>query len=104
MKSLQEIQEQCARGEIEFSDHALLRMRMRKITSTEILEALSVAEVVEQYPDDKYGASMLILGFTASGRPLHIQVTAYHRKTVKVITGYEPDEEQWIHYRERKKR
>ena len=102
MRSLEEIQAQCARGEIEFSDHAIMRMRLRKITSEEILQALAQTEILEFYPDDKYGASTLALGFTQSGRPLHLHFTTYQRKSVKIITVYEPDGERWIHYREKK--
>jgi hypothetical protein len=31
------------------------------------------SEVIEDYPEDKYGPSCLILGFTVYGRPLHVQ-------------------------------
>ena len=34
---------------------------------------LENAVIIEDYPDDKYGPSCLILGYTKNGRPLHIQ-------------------------------
>ena len=53
-------------------------------------------EVIEDYPDDKYGPSCLAFGMTKSGRPLHIQCSYPSRKVVKIITLYQPDPEQWI--------
>ena len=45
---------------------------MRNIPVADLEEALSgECEVIEDYPDDKYGPSCLLLGFTSTGRPLH---------------------------------
>ena len=40
----------------------------------EVTEALSstAAKVIEDYSEDPRGASCLILGFTTTGRPLHV--------------------------------
>ncbi len=43
----------------------------RHISEQEIRDAGSKAEVIENYPEDKYSPSGLLLGFTAAGRPLH---------------------------------
>jgi Domain of unknown function (DUF4258) len=34
----------------------------------EIREAIEIGEIIEDYPEDKYAPSCLILGFTKSGR------------------------------------
>jgi hypothetical protein len=52
-------------------------------------------EVIEDYPDDKYGASCLICGFTSAGRPIHLHCSYPCRALLKVITLYEPTEERW---------
>ncbi len=65
---------------------------------------LSHSEMIEFYPDDKYGPSALILGFTYSGRPLHVLCGHLDRTLLKIITAYEPDPEQWIDNRIRTKR
>jgi hypothetical protein len=59
--------------------------------------------IIEDYPDDKYGPSCLILGFTAANRPLHIQCTTDVREILKIITLYEPDDDLWIDLRIRRK-
>jgi hypothetical protein len=68
----------------------------------EVREAVAVAVVIEDYPGDKYGPSCLLLGFTATSRPLHIQCSYPSRPLVKIITLYEPDPNQWIDLRTRK--
>jgi len=60
------------------------------------------SEIVEDYPDDKYGPSCLVLGFTNAGRPLHIQCSYPIRPLVKIITLYEPDPDLWIDFRVRR--
>lgn len=103
MVSFAEIQIRVHRLEIEFSEHAFQRMRARAITSTEICEALLGGEVIESYPNDKYGPSMLIFGLTKHKRPLHVQVSALERPQVKIITVYDPNPLEWEHYRIRRR-
>lgn len=75
--------------------HASDRAARRMIRSAEIEQAIASGTVIEDYPDDKYGPSCLILRYTELKRPLHIQVS-YPTK-VKVITVYEPSPEDWEH-------
>ena len=61
-----------------------------------------MGEIVEDYPDDKYGPSCLIFGYTQAGKPLHIQCSYPSRTLVKIITIYEPDADRWIDFKVRK--
>jgi len=72
MKSLQEIQNELQAGNFEFTRHAFKRAIERNISEAEIREASVTVEVIEDYPDDKYSPSCLILGFTQKNRALHI--------------------------------
>lgn len=80
----------------------LRRAVERNISDREIREAGTHAEIVEEYPDDKYSPSALILGFTAAGSPLHIQVSLAEHKLTKIITIYRPEPEQWFEFRDRR--
>jgi len=60
-----------AAGDFEFSRHAFHRVIERNISEQEIREAGGTAEMIENYPEDKYSPSALFLGFTAAGRALH---------------------------------
>ncbi|MEH2372969.1 DUF4258 domain-containing protein [Nostoc sp.] len=101
MKSLQEIQNELQAGNFEFTRHAFKRAIERNISEAEIREASVTVEVIEDYPDDKYSPSCLILGFTQKNRALHIQVSRIESDVVKIITLYEPEPMQWTDYRRR---
>jgi hypothetical protein len=65
------------------------------------VEAILSGDIIEEYPEDKYGPSCLILGKTKMGRPLHVQCSL--PPTVWIITLYEPDPQEWIDLRIRKR-
>lgn len=76
---------------------------IRDISVAEIEEAIaSRSEIIEDYPEDKYGPSCLILGYTKVGRPLHVQCSYPVRPLVKIITLYQPDPDLWIELRVRR--
>lgn len=85
-------------GEFEFSRHAFKRLVERNISGAEIQQAGIRARVIEEYPDDKYSPSCLLLGFTGDGRPLHMQVSLADTDLVKIITLYEPHADEWVEY------
>lgn len=88
----------------EFSKHAVDQSIIRDISVLELEDAIaSQSEVIEDYPNDKYGPSCLILGFTKAGRPLHVQCTYPSRSLIRIITLYEPDPKLWIDFRVRKR-
>jgi hypothetical protein len=96
------IRQRFRRMEYEYSLHALDQSIQRRISTTEVEEAIEAGEIIESYPSDKYGPSCLVLGRTSTGRPLHIQCTAPSRNPVKVITLYQPDAGQWTDFRKRR--
>ena len=102
MKTLSQIQQELAAGQYDFSRHAFRRVVERNISEQEIREAGAKAEVIEDYPGDKYSPSGLLLGFTRAGRALHIQVSFTESDATKIITIYEPDPNEWSENRKRK--
>ncbi|MGD1861042.1 MAG: DUF4258 domain-containing protein [Leptolyngbyaceae cyanobacterium] len=102
MKSLTLIRQQLQTGSFDFTRHAFKRAIERNISEQEIRAAGAEVEIIEDYPDDKYSPSSLLLGFTQSDRPLHIQVSRIESDTTRIITLYEPDEQEWINYRTRR--
>jgi hypothetical protein len=102
MKALVNLRQQLATGKFEFSRHAFRRAVERNISDREIREAGRKAEIIEDYPDDKFSASALMLGFTATKRPLHFQVSLMDAPLVKIITIYEPNPNEWIHHKQRR--
>lgn len=101
MVDLAAIQIALVEGHYQYTLHAVQRTTERKISREEIEQGVARAEVIEDYPEDKYGPSCLLYGDTDSGKPLHIQVSC-PPASVKIITVYEPDPSEWIDNRVRK--
>ena len=103
MATIELIRSKVLRKQYEFSKHAVDQSILRGISVAELEEAIGgLSELIEDYPDDKYGPSCLILGFTKAGRPLHVQCSYPSRPLIKIITLYQPDPNQWMDFRIRK--
>lgn len=102
MKTLERVRTQLSVGEFDFSRHAVKRAVERNISEQEIRQAGMQANIIEEYPEDKYSPSCLLLGFTKTGRPLHLQVSLADTALVKIITLYEPRASEWINYSHRR--
>lgn len=102
MKTLAQIRQQLAAGQFDFSRHAFKRAIERNISEEAVRTASAQAEIIEEYPEDKYSPSVLMLGFTSAGRPLHIQVSSAESDTTRIITLYEPDPSEWAEHRKRR--
>lgn len=99
--NLAAIQEAVAQGNYLYAQHALQRMIDRHISRAEIEQVIANAELIEDYPSDKYSPSCLLFGQTEHGRVLHVQVSA--PPSVKIVTAYEPDPNEWENFRVRKR-
>lgn len=89
-------------NQFEFSKHGVDQTIIRHVTVQEIRDAIANGEIIEDYPEDKYGPSCLVLGFTKRGRPLHVQCSYPSRPILKIITAYEPEQDHWIDYKVRR--
>jgi len=71
------------------------KLRERMIESADLEEAVFNGSIIEPYPDDPRGPSCLILGFSRSGKPLHIVCGNLEEEELLIVTAYEPDPEEW---------
>ncbi len=94
-----------ALNHVEYTRHAVDQSIIRYISVQEVKEAVADegSTIIEDYPNDKYGPSCIIFGWTKDRRPLHIQCSYPDRDLIKVITLYQPDPDKWIEYCQRKK-
>jgi hypothetical protein len=100
---IEEIRKKIAQSQFEFTQHATDQSILRRISVREVRDAIANGEVIEDYPEDKYGPSCLMLGMTQAGRPLHIQCSYPSRPLLKIITLYEPDPRRWIDFKMRRR-
>jgi len=91
--SLDVLKDIAAHRLLYYTVHAQEQMAGRRILDAEVREIIlgTQAEIIEQYPEDKYSPSCLICGVTRQGRILHVQANDQG----VIITVYEPDINQW---------
>ncbi len=81
------IKEQIREGIHRFTVHGLERCVERCISPNEVKCAILSGEIIEKYPEDKYGPSCLICGVSKEGKILHVQCSI---DPVWIITAYDP--------------
>lgn len=79
---IDELRRNVTAGRLEYSLHAVRQMVARNISPDEVAQSVLAGEVIEDYPDDKYGPSCLLFGLTANQRVLHVQCTNPSRPLV----------------------
>ncbi|AUB39674.1 Protein of unknown function DUF4258 [Nostoc flagelliforme CCNUN1] len=92
---IEEIRQKVADEKFEFSKHAVDQSILRQVQVQEIKEVIANGQVIEDYPNDKYGPSCLISGLTQTRRPIHVQCSYPSRSLVRIITLYQPDPQKW---------
>lgn len=103
MLNLNKISAKIKAKQYEFSKHALDQSIIRGIRTSEVKYAFSTSsQLVEDYPNDKYGPSCLLLGYTIDNKAIHIHCSYPERDLIKIITLYYPDPSIWINDRIRK--
>jgi hypothetical protein len=66
------IQSKVRDGDYYFSRYGDQERQNDSLTIAEVEEALITGRILEQYEDTGRGAGCLMVGFTDSGKPLHI--------------------------------
>ncbi len=91
---IQFIRQHIKKGRYRFTIHAVERCVERRISPNETKDVILSGELIENYPEDKYGPNCLICGTTENGRILHVQCSI---DPVWIITAYDPslNPEEW---------
>ena len=82
-------------GQILWTEHLALRLRERGIKRKDVIMCIENGEIIEQYPDDMPFPSCLILGSSASGKPLHVVCAHNPDVSCCMITAYYPNPDKW---------
>ena len=76
--------------------HATIVRLEREITIVEIEQALLNGEIIERYADAQSYPSCLVLGWLASGDPLHLVCSRGNvEPALRIVTLYEPEDALW---------
>jgi hypothetical protein len=81
-------------------DHAITEAFKDGLSLSDVLHALLVGEIIEEYPERR---RCLVYGNSPDGMPVHVAVD-YARSEIEIVTTYVPDSREWIRFRIRKLR
>jgi hypothetical protein len=84
----------CKQRKFRWTNHMLVRIFQRNISTDDVVTALPKGEIIEHYPTDYPFPSCLIAGSTAAGKCLHV-VCGSSGTELWLITAYFPDPAEW---------
>ena len=76
------------------TQHANQEMVAEEIALSEVFEAITSGDVLENYPEHRRGPCCLLHGRTSAGRNLHVVCTTANPMLV-IITVYVPTPPKW---------
>jgi len=89
MFKIEWIIERVRKSDYYFSKHGDQERQNENLLITEVEEALISGRILEQYKNTGRGESCLIVGFTNSGKPVHV-VCGQREEQMVIITVYIP--------------
>ncbi len=92
--NLEEIKNKARSGNFRFSLHAEMEAEADSLDIAQIVDAILVGEILEQYSDTGRGESCLLVGFSDE-TPIHI-VCGKRAEYIIVITVYIPGPPKFI--------
>jgi hypothetical protein len=95
--TLEAIQQLVAAGAVRISEHGYDELANDGILARDVLNGVSAATLVEDYPQFPKGPAVLVLQFDAEGKALHAVwgIPLGHTSPAVLVTAYRPDPTRW---------
>ena len=96
-KTLKKIQALVSVLEVRVSDHGYEELSADSLFVRDVINGITEAVVVEDYPDYPKGPCVLVLQQDREKRPVHVVwgIPKGHDRPAVLITAYRPDLEVW---------
>ena len=91
---MDDIVQLCNKHALRWTSHILERIFRRGISTGDVENALTNGKIIERYPNDYPFPSYLVLGYTMTGRIIHV-VCGSNGVELWLITAYFPDPAEW---------
>ncbi|MDR2543641.1 MAG: DUF4258 domain-containing protein [Treponema sp.] len=102
--TIEDIAQLCKKQVLRWTKHILERIFRRGISMSDVENALTNGEIIEQYPTDYPFPSCLVLGKTKEGEALHV-VCGSNGEELWLITAYIPNNFEWTEdFKQRRKK
>ncbi len=97
MSTLKKIIDLCIKQDIRVSEHGYNELANDDLTAREVVSGVLDAVLIEDYPDYKKGASVLVLQKDKEGKPIHVVwgIPKGYEHPAVLITAYRPDPKLW---------
>ena len=103
--TLDAIRELVASGNVRISEHGYDQLSDDDILIRDLLNGITSATVVEDYPAFPKGPAVLVLQFDGNNRPIHVVwgIPRGFTSPAVLVTAYRPDPAKWNeHFTERR--
>ncbi len=92
-----EIVDLVKRGEVRVSDHGYDELAADEIFVRDLIEGISRAKVMEEYPGYPKGPCVLVLQMDREGKPVHVVwgIPKGESGPAVLVTAYRPDPAKW---------
>jgi hypothetical protein len=96
-KTLEQVRALVARGEVRVSLHGYEEFAADGIQVRDVIDGLTAAVLVEDYPDYPKGPCVLVLEYDRSNQPIHVVwgIPAGRDAPAVLVTAYRPDPSKW---------
>ena len=101
MYDIEQIRALVQAGQYLVYSHLLTEFDKEGIPIEQVTTIILTGRIIEEYAERQ---RVLVAGFTADRMPVHIVCDLSEEDIVQVVTGYIPDDRQWMGTRRRKPR
>lgn len=92
--SMNTIKRLCDSKALRWTNHVLIRLLQRNITTADVICTLQNGEIIEHYPTDYPYPSCLVLGLSINKQHLHV-VCGISDTELWLISAYYPNDDKW---------
>ena len=95
--TLEKIQQLVKLNDVRISEHGYDELINDNLTAKEVINGVSNAKLIEDYPNFPKGPAALVLQKDKNNNPIHVVwgIPKGHQKPAVLVTAYRPSKQYW---------